>query len=48
VAITSPANHASIKVLRRLGLQFERTLRAPDVDRDTSLFSPEGTDCCRL
>ena len=44
VAITSPANHASIKLLRRLGLRFERTLRAPDVDRETSLFTPRGTD----
>jgi RimJ/RimL family protein N-acetyltransferase len=40
VAITSPDNHASIRLLRRLGLRFERTLRAPDVDRETSLFTP--------
>jgi RimJ/RimL family protein N-acetyltransferase len=40
VAITSPDNHASIKLLRRLGLEFERTLRAPDVNRETSLFAP--------
>ncbi len=40
VAITSPGNHASIRLLRRLGLQFERTLRAPEVDRETSLFTP--------
>jgi RimJ/RimL family protein N-acetyltransferase len=40
VAITSPDNHASIKLLRRLGLEFERSLRAPDVNRDTSLFAP--------
>jgi RimJ/RimL family protein N-acetyltransferase len=40
VAITTPDNQASIKLLRRLGLEFERTLRAPDVDRETSLFSP--------
>jgi RimJ/RimL family protein N-acetyltransferase len=42
VAITSPHNHASIKLLQRLGLRFERMLHAPDVDRDTSLFTPEG------
>jgi RimJ/RimL family protein N-acetyltransferase len=42
VAITSPDNHASIKVLQRLGLQFERRLQAPDVDRETSLFTPEA------
>jgi RimJ/RimL family protein N-acetyltransferase len=40
VAITSPDNQASIKLLRRLGLEFERTLRAPDVNRETSLFVP--------
>jgi RimJ/RimL family protein N-acetyltransferase len=40
VAITSPDNHSSIRLLRRLGLQFERTLRAPHVDRETSLFTP--------
>jgi RimJ/RimL family protein N-acetyltransferase len=41
VAITSPDNHASIKLLRRLGLEFERTIRVPDVPRDTSLFTPQ-------
>jgi RimJ/RimL family protein N-acetyltransferase len=40
VAITSPENRASIKLLRRLGLEFERSLRAPDVNRDTSLYTP--------
>ena len=40
VAITSPDNHASIKLLRRLGLEFERNIRVPDVARDTSLFTP--------
>ncbi len=42
VAITSPDNHASIKLLRRLGLQFERTLRPPAVDRETSLYTPSS------
>jgi [ribosomal protein S5]-alanine N-acetyltransferase len=44
VAIASPDNHASIKLLRRLGLEFERTIRVPDVARDTNLFTPrQGT-----
>jgi RimJ/RimL family protein N-acetyltransferase len=41
VAITAPDNHASIKLLRRLGLEFERSIRVPDVLRDTSLFTPK-------
>jgi RimJ/RimL family protein N-acetyltransferase len=40
VAITAPDNHASMKVLQRLGLGFERTLRIPDQSRDTRLFTP--------
>jgi RimJ/RimL family protein N-acetyltransferase len=40
VAITSPDNHASMSVLRKLGLEFERTLRIPDQSRDTRLFTP--------
>lgn len=40
VAITAPDNHASIKLLRRLGLEFERTIQVPDAARDTSLFTP--------
>jgi ribosomal-protein-alanine N-acetyltransferase len=40
VAITSPDNRASMRVLRRLGLEFERTLRIPDQSRDTRLFTP--------
>jgi RimJ/RimL family protein N-acetyltransferase len=44
VAITSPDNHASLKLLRRLGLEFERTIRVPDVARDTSLFTPRQSD----
>jgi RimJ/RimL family protein N-acetyltransferase len=41
VAITAPDNHASIKLLRRLGLEFERNIRVPDLERDTSLFTPK-------
>ena len=40
VAITSPDNRASMKVLRKLGLEFERNLRIPDQSRDTWLFTP--------
>ena len=42
VAIASPDNHASIKLLRRLGLQYEGNVRASDADRETALFTPEG------
>jgi ribosomal-protein-alanine N-acetyltransferase len=42
VAITSPDNHASMSLLRRLGLEFERTIRIPDQSRDTRLFTPAG------
>ena len=40
VAITSPENRASMNVLRKLGLEFERSLRIPDQSRDTQLFTP--------
>jgi RimJ/RimL family protein N-acetyltransferase len=40
VAITSPDNHASMSVLRKLGLEFERTIRIPEQSRDTRLFAP--------
>jgi RimJ/RimL family protein N-acetyltransferase len=40
VAITSPDNHSSAKVLHKLGLEFERTIRIPDQSRDTRLFTP--------
>jgi [ribosomal protein S5]-alanine N-acetyltransferase len=42
VAITAPENDASIKVVRRLGLEFERMIRVPDQTRDTRLFTPAG------
>ena len=40
VAMTAPHNDASIRVVQRLGLEFERILRVPDQDRDTWLFTP--------
>ena len=48
VAITSADNQASIKVLRQLGLEFERMIQVPgpraaDQTRDTRLFTPRGT-----
>jgi RimJ/RimL family protein N-acetyltransferase len=43
VAITSPDNHASANVLRKLGLEFERTIRLPDQARDTRLFTPASS-----
>ena len=45
VALAAPDNHASIRLLRRLGLQFERNIRVPDVPRDTSLFTPREPGC---
>jgi RimJ/RimL family protein N-acetyltransferase len=40
VAITSPDNHPSARVLRKLGLEFERTIRIPDQSHATHLFTP--------
>lgn len=41
LAIASPDNQASIRLLGRLGLRFECMIRAPGQDRDTRLFVPE-------
>jgi [ribosomal protein S5]-alanine N-acetyltransferase len=40
VAIAAPDNHASIAVLERIGLKYERTLRLPADTRDVKLFGP--------
>jgi len=40
VAITSPDNEASIRVLEKIGLQFEKMIRMPGSDEDTRLFVP--------
>jgi RimJ/RimL family protein N-acetyltransferase len=50
VAISAAHNEASIRVLRRLGLEFERLIPAPgtgacDPARDTRLFTPGHKDC---
>jgi len=42
VAMTAPDNHASIKLLGKLGLDFERMIQAPDQDRQTRLFTPQA------
>jgi RimJ/RimL family protein N-acetyltransferase len=40
VAITSPDNEGSIRVLCKLGLRFEKMIRMPGSDEDTRLFVP--------
>ena len=42
VAITSPDNHGSIRVLEKLGLQFEKTLDVPGFEASV-LYSPDAT-----
>jgi len=38
VAITSPGNHASIRLLEKLGFKFEEQLKLPGDDKDVKLF----------
>jgi RimJ/RimL family protein N-acetyltransferase len=40
VAITSLDNHASMAVLQRLGLRFDRLVTAPGAGAPTRLFVP--------
>jgi len=40
VAITSPDNEASIKVLSKLGLKFERMIRLSEDAPEIKLFAP--------
>jgi RimJ/RimL family protein N-acetyltransferase len=40
VAITSPANEGSIRVLAKIGLRFEKMIRMPGSTEDTRLFVP--------
>jgi RimJ/RimL family protein N-acetyltransferase len=42
LAITSPANPPSIRLLEKLGLRYQKMIRVPPVDRDSMLFSTEG------
>lgn len=39
VAITAPDNHASIKVLEKIGLKFERMVRLSEDEPEIKLFS---------
>jgi RimJ/RimL family protein N-acetyltransferase len=41
VAITSPDNSASIRVLEKLGLRFERMIRLSGDESELKLFAPE-------
>ena len=40
VATCTPDNHDSIKLLRRLGLTFERMVRLPNYRRESCLYAP--------
>lgn len=42
VAITSPDNEGSIRVLEKIGLRFEKMIRMPGSDEDTRLFVPRS------
>ena len=42
VAITSPDNEASIRVLEKIGLRFEKMIRIPGPSEDTRLFVPRS------
>lgn len=41
LAITSPDNDASIKVLEKIGLKYERTMRLSDNESEVKLFASE-------
>ena len=42
VAITSPDNEGSMRVLEKIGLRFEKMIRMPGSDEDTRLFVPRS------
>lgn len=42
VAITSPDNEGSMRVLEKLGLRFEKMIRMTGSDEDTRLFVPRS------
>jgi len=42
VAITSPDNEGSMRVLEKIGLRFEKMIRMPGSDEDTRLFVPRN------
>ena len=41
VAITAPENHASIRVLNKLGLRFDRMIQLPGAATESRLFIPD-------
>ena len=42
VGITDPDNHASIAVLRKIGLRFERNVALDGSGEEVQLFGPAG------
>jgi RimJ/RimL family protein N-acetyltransferase len=40
VAVTSPENQASIRLLKKLGLKLERTVRLAEEGPEVELFAP--------
>jgi RimJ/RimL family protein N-acetyltransferase len=42
VAVTSPENHSSIKVLSKLGLKFKEMVRLSEDEQEIKLFAPDG------
>jgi len=40
VAVVSPGNESSIKLLNKIGLKFERMVRLPPEEQDIKLFAP--------
>lgn len=39
LGITSPTNRSAIRLLEKLGLRYQKTVRVPSVDHDSMLFS---------
>jgi RimJ/RimL family protein N-acetyltransferase len=44
VAIVSPANHRSIRILESIGLKFERAMKLPGNDEEISLYAYQSED----
>jgi RimJ/RimL family protein N-acetyltransferase len=42
LGITSPDNHSSIKVLQKIGLRFERTVRLSEDEAEIKLFAADA------
>lgn len=42
VAVVSPGNHGSIRVLEKLGLSFERNIQLPGYSGEGLLFTPDA------